>query len=131
MLLSELPTDDPRCFGGVVLGDVEDDGAECEGTLATLMAAWREHGYPGARVALFASDPHWREVWSEAVHGWMDVRQMRPLLLAASLASEASRAELQRVKRLMAEAERIRAELDVAQAVSVDAMRLLEEVLGA
>lgn len=131
MLLSELPTDDPRCFGGVVLGDVEDDGAECEGTLATLMAAWREHGWPRAHRHLVASDPHWREVWGDAIDGWADLQRLRPALLALAIAEEATRAELRHVQRLMAEAERIRAELDVARAVSVDAMRLLEEVLGA
>lgn len=133
MLLSELPTDDPRCFGGVVLGDVEDDGCDVESPeLALALECWRATGCFSATVELLhLARPG--EPWAEWVHaamdGWREVARWKPVVLAAALASEASRAELKRIRAAEAAVTKARAAVERAQSESVAAVTLLEEVL--
>lgn len=136
MLLSELPTSDPRVFGGVVLGDVEDTGCDVEcPTVALALECWRASGgcLRTTRDLLHAARPGepWGEWLASAVEGWAAVATWRPLLLAACMAAETSAAELRTMRRVEREVTRARAELAVAEETSVNAMRLLEEVLGA
>lgn len=133
MKASELP-DDPAVWGGVVLGDLEDDGqpVACE-TLALALEAWR-----GTRdlwrclAVLHAARPGepWEDWTEAALDAWREAAALRPLLLAAAIAAEASRAELREIERALREAEKVRARLDAAGEVSAGAVRLLEEVLG-
>ena len=129
MRLSELPTDDARVWAGVALGDVEDDGGPvgCP-TVALALECYRSAGsVAGAVELLHAARPGepW-DAWAEAaVAGWREVWAMRHRLFAVSLAAEACREEVRRVRETMRAAEMARE----AGEMSVQAIGLMEEVL--
>lgn len=97
---------DHRLFGGVVEGDIIDDGCDVhDEVLAYALAAWRvSRGVQRDTLALLE---HWRpgEPWGEwleaSVSGWREARGRAWSLAKASLAVALARHQLEREQRAL------------------------------
>lgn len=121
---------DHRLMGGVVEGDLIDDGCDVhDEVLAQALASWRvSRGVQRDTVALLE---HWRhgEPWAEwlesAIAGWREARARAWNLAKASLAVALARHQLEREQRALraalaaAEAARLAYEADQLAATNL------------